>query len=781
MEAAPTSCERALIVTQFHAGFGADNRNHAQSPTAQKVVKIILFTVMLFVALIGVVEVTQKRGTTEVHPVQKTGAMSSALISPIMSANHSNTVSTTMISPATFVAESHFIYGRVIGLAGEPISGASISTEEGATQTGVDGQFKLVVPDQSPRWLTATHPSYLSRTRAAAPDTTSLLRLTPDDGETVSLHFVGDTMFGRRFYDPNEDGNPNDGLLRIGDGPQEHLALLRGIQPLLQNAHLTVVNLESSLSASPYIDPTGPRPTAYHPTKDYIFSTHVSAASALRQAGVDMIDTANNHLYDGLDQGVITTLNTLADAGFAPGVGYFGAGLTEAEAWRPAVISQRGQSIAFLGCTTITYPFVDGVPVREAVSYFASDDKNKGGAARCTEEGIREAVTAAVNQYDVVVFMVHGGSEYERKPTDVLIHMSNVARAAGAQLIIDHQTHVVSGLNWDGSSLLAWSLGNFLFDQTVWSTFETYLLAVHVRRGEVIRAYVEPLLIEGYLPKGVTGGLADYVARGAAGRASGPFVLENGAMEVDIPATATREEVALPLQSESAVGNIYKLNDDWWVSNYSGAGRIQLGRDLLWVGSFEDEDVDTEQPEQLLWNLDPPDKYIGSAYAFTGNAGVRLQRGARSSTDVILMPIHRIAVQPETELSVVGRVRATMVANLEIQLSWYPDTSGPSTTQTVQPILIDSDNRWQAFRFDLNVPADCVAVGLFLRLSPPLTTLVTADLDDIRMIEWSTEAAPYGPLHDYVRVFGAGDLMLGRDILPGGEPSATLPVLTAVE
>jgi hypothetical protein len=29
--------------------------------------------------------------------------------------------------------------------------------------------------------------------------------LTPDDGKTIVIHFAGDTMFGRRFYDPNED------------------------------------------------------------------------------------------------------------------------------------------------------------------------------------------------------------------------------------------------------------------------------------------------------------------------------------------------------------------------------------------------------------------------------------------------------------------------------------------------------------------------------------------------------------------------------------------------
>jgi hypothetical protein len=73
-----------------------------------------------------------------------------------------------------------------------------------------------------------------------APTGPALVRLTPDDGETISIHFVGDAMFGRRFYDRNEDGNTSDGLLRPGAGPREHHDLLRPVQPLLENAHLTV-------------------------------------------------------------------------------------------------------------------------------------------------------------------------------------------------------------------------------------------------------------------------------------------------------------------------------------------------------------------------------------------------------------------------------------------------------------------------------------------------------------------------------------------------------------
>ena len=84
--------------------------------------------------------------------------------------------------------------------------------------------------------------------------------------------------------------------------------------------------------------------------------------------------------------------------------------------------------------------------------------------------------------------------------------------------------------------------GNLLFDQDVWPTFQSYLLVAHVRRGKVIRAFAEPLMLEGYRPRGIAGGVADHVAREAAGREHGPFLVEDGAMEVDLGRRARQRQ-----------------------------------------------------------------------------------------------------------------------------------------------------------------------------------------------------------------------------------------------
>ena len=119
------------------------------------------------------------------------------------------------------------------------------------------------------------------------------------------------------------------------------------------------------------------------------------------------------------------------------------------EAWRPTVVTLRGQTIAFLGCTGV-------VGVENPITYVASEQK--GGAAHCEDRAIERAVSDARSRHDLVVFMVHDGYEYVREPVESVRRMTAIARNAGATLVINHHPHVVGSLDWDGSSLVAWSL-----------------------------------------------------------------------------------------------------------------------------------------------------------------------------------------------------------------------------------------------------------------------------------------------------------------------------------
>src|SRR5574341_39419 len=122
--------------------------------------------------------------------------------------------------------------GRGVDLDGIPIQGATIESLNYTTSSEKDGWFRL--PSRGfPQCIEVTIPGFISRTRAAAPGTPVLFRLTPDDGKTIVIHFAGDTMFGRRFFDPNEDDYTADGLLPLEPTVDDHMALLKPIKPLL--------------------------------------------------------------------------------------------------------------------------------------------------------------------------------------------------------------------------------------------------------------------------------------------------------------------------------------------------------------------------------------------------------------------------------------------------------------------------------------------------------------------------------------------------------------------
>jgi len=119
-------------------------------------------------------------------------------------------------------------------------------------------------------------------------------------------------------------------------------------------------------------------------------------------------------------------------------------------------------------------------------------------------------------------------------------------------------------------------------------------------------------------------------------------------------------------------------------------------------------------------------------------------------------------------------VRIAQGVKASTQLSWYEATSGPSFLQATQPIEVQSYGTWQPFRFDVQVPNNAVALGVYLRLTPPDKGTITADFDNIRIIEWADASAQYSPLYNYALLTGTGDITFMQDVLPGAEQWLTV-------
>ncbi|WP_029212057.1 CapA family protein [Arsenicicoccus bolidensis] len=610
----------------------------------------------------------------------------------------------------------------VVDDRGTPLAGARVRTDEGSATTDAAG--RAAVPLSRDGYAHVEASGHGERTLRLHAAEASRAVLPASGFDTVTLRFGGDVMMGRRFYEPSASG---PALLTEASTVEDHRRLLDGITPLLQDADLTAVNLETPLVAKPYWPEGAKRPGGFNPTKEIAFASSTKTAQALRDAGVDVVSLANNHVNDGGAAGTASTLEALDDAG----VRHFGAGRTEDEAWTPLEVPVRGRTVAYVGCTT-----VDGLPSPHP--YVAQG--SSGGAARCSEGRLRRTVERQRAAGHDVVVMIHGAVEYERQQRPVIRRLTQVAAEAGATAVMNGHPHVVGGLTTQSGAVVAESLGNLLFDQHLWSTFPTYLVRVDLHDGRPVHTQADPLVIDRYAPRPATTALADAVGRIAAGSV---------ATTANADATGTTIGSALleprPRAVQLTPGVPTSLAPGWQL-----AGRpdgILAGSDLLFgSGRFEADARSGSGP--ALWTLGANTRRTNAAACAptpseaVAQHGVELVRSPLSTQDAFVTPEHRIPVKAGQRLTFVAAVRHASPGS-RATLAWYAGAEGPSsatTEVTVPPSSSDADDCRQV-RVDVTAPAGTTFVQPALRLLPPESSVRGSRLavDDVSLVRWGEE------------------------------------------
>lgn len=303
----------------------------------------------------------------------------------------------------------------------------------------------------------------------------------------VELVFGGDVMMGRRYEQPRWN-EPT--LIHPQTVLSDMTQLTTSMKPYFETSDFASVNLETVLATSD--------PGEYAP-KSIVFYTHSNAARALKSMGVDYVTFGNNHIYDYLDSGVRTTVDAVDAAGLA----YSGGGLNQSEALAPHLRVINGQDYAFIG-------FV-GWKGRVDPDQVAGEDK--GGAAYGSQENIEKATRQASDGSRVVVAQYHGSREYSEGPTAITERRMRAAIDSGADLVVGHHPHVSQGLELYNGKLIAWSLGNVIFDQFFYETHGTFVLKVWMDGDEFYRAEVIPIHIRNYKPLPAIGQVREYVLK----------------------------------------------------------------------------------------------------------------------------------------------------------------------------------------------------------------------------------------------------------------------------
>lgn len=269
--------------------------------------------------------------------------------------------------------------------------------------------------------------------RTPTPAATPTTRPTPPQAEepipSVRLMAVGDLMLGWEV-----------GRRIVRKGP---LAPWTRVKSYFDQADLMVGNLECVISriGEPW------------PTKAIHLRTPLAAADSLVAGGVDVVTVANNHALDFGRDAFADTLERLN----ARSIGYAGGGANEVEAHAPLIVERNGLRMAFLG---YVLPFASK-PTFSTREWEAGPAK--AGLAIGTPEAVSGDVGVARTMADVVIVMVHGGVEYRSRPNSAQRDFAQAAIDAGASLVLGAHPHVLQGYALRGNTLVAFSLGNFVF------------------------------------------------------------------------------------------------------------------------------------------------------------------------------------------------------------------------------------------------------------------------------------------------------------------------------
>ncbi|RNB79276.1 CapA family protein [Brevibacillus panacihumi] len=280
-------------------------------------------------------------------------------------------------------------------------------------------------------------PDEASRFPETGPDSVGQMP-EPAPEPHVHLSFVGDVMMA---------GNVEKMLIEKGyDYPYTEVATW------FAQDDITIANLETPVTTR------GTPPE----NKAFIYKSPPAALPALKEAGIDVVNLANNHSMDQGVEGLLDTFSFLDKNQIA----YIGAGKDMERAYAPVIIEKNGIRVAFLGFSRV-------IP---EVSWYAG--KNKPGMAATYDPALAvKAIQEARTQADLVVVIPHWGEERKDDPVD---HQTQLARAyidAGADLVVGGHPHVLQGFETYKDKWIAYSLGNFVFTRsTEPRTWESIIL-----------------------------------------------------------------------------------------------------------------------------------------------------------------------------------------------------------------------------------------------------------------------------------------------------------------
>lgn len=254
-------------------------------------------------------------------------------------------------------------------------------------------------------------------------------RVNAQDTTHVSLLFIGDVM--QHISQINAAYNPVT-------KQYEYDECFQFVKPYFESVDFAVANLELTLAGKPF--------TGYPQ-----FSAPDALAVTLKNAGMDVLVTANNHSVDRYKKGIERTIGVL-DSLQILHTGTF-RDTSERNATYPLILTKGNLKIALLNYTYGT----NGIPVP------------KPNVVNLIDTALirKDIVHTHKLNPDFIIVFTHWGNEYQQLPSKEQKMLTEFIFKQGASIVIGSHPHVLQPMEWrkDKDQLVVYSLGNFVSAQ----------------------------------------------------------------------------------------------------------------------------------------------------------------------------------------------------------------------------------------------------------------------------------------------------------------------------
>lgn len=278
-----------------------------------------------------------------------------------------------------------------------------------------------------------------------------IVELEEKEDIKVSMSVIGDIMCHNSQYNDAYKNGEYD-FSYVFDDIKEHI----------ETADLAIGNLETTFAGKD-------RGYASYPT----FNTPEILAQDLKELGIDVVSTANNHSLDTGYKGIESTIDYLDEAGILHTGTY-----KSVEDQENIVIKEvNGLKFAFLAYTYGT----NGIPVPSGREYCIN---------LIDKEIIKTHLDLAKNlKPDVICVNMHWGIEYQNSPNAEQEELANFLFENGVDIILGSHPHVLQKMESKEillsngelkNGFVIYSLGNFMSGQTKANTRNSIILKLDI-------------------------------------------------------------------------------------------------------------------------------------------------------------------------------------------------------------------------------------------------------------------------------------------------------------